>query len=233
LRELTANLAEAGPLELPQLLGAYERTQSGAIGEALLAALARSPALESLSSESLRRTLNGYPDDVRSKAAGLFERLEAGRSAQQARLAELEPLLTEGKAAAGRAVFFGGRAACSSCHLVNAEGGRVGPDLSKIASIRTGRDLLEALVFPSASFVRGYEPYLVVTQEGLSHTGTLARETVDAIFLHTPQGAELRLPRDRIDEFHQGRVSIMPQGLDAQLPREQLADLLAFLQSLK
>ena len=117
---------------------------------------------------------------------------------------------------------------------MNGEGGRIGPDLSKIATIRTGRDLLEALVFPSASFVRGYEPYVVLTQDGRPYMGTLARETVDAIFLYTSEGAELRAARaTSIDEIQHGRVSIMPQGLDAQLPREQLADLLAFLQSLR
>ena len=39
--------------------------------------------------------------------------------------------------------------------------------------------------------------------------------------------------RDEIEEMQQGRVTIMPQGLDAQLSRGDLADLLAFLQSLR
>ena len=115
---------------------------------------------------------------------------------------------------AGRDVFFGARAACSACHTVNGEGGRIGPDLSKIGAIRTGRDLLEAIVFPSASFVRGYEPYLVADRDGRQYTGTLARETVEAIFLHTTEGAEVRIPRASLEELQQGRVSIMPQGLD-------------------
>jgi putative heme-binding domain-containing protein len=93
--------------------------------------------------------------------------------------------------------------------------------------------LLEAIVFPSASFVRGYEPYTVATREGRVHTGTLARETVDALFLNGSDAAEVRVPRDQIDDLKQSHQSIMPQGLDAQLPRGELADLLAFLQSLR
>jgi putative heme-binding domain-containing protein len=73
----------------------------------------------------------------------------------------------------------------------------------------------------------------VATRDGRQFTGTLARETVEAIFLNTTDGAEVRIPRASIEELQQGRVSIMPQGLDAQLPREQLADLLAFLQALR
>ena len=231
--ELTRSVAEAGPFELPHLLAAFERPGNPAVAERFLAALGKAPGLESLSSETLRRTLAGYPEEVRTAATPLFKRLEAGREQQYALLTELEPLLKSGDARRGRAVFFGARAACSACHLVNDQGGRIGPDLSKIGAIRSGRDLLEAIVSPSSSFVRGYEPYLVASRDGRQYTGTLARESVEAIVLNTSEGAEVRIPRASIEELQQGRVSIMPQGLDTQLSREQLADLLSFLQSLR
>ena len=82
-----------------------------------------------------------------------------------------------------------------------------------------------------ASFARGYESYVVQTRSGQVHAGTLAGETADAVLLRTP--AEVRLPRASVKNIRQDRVSIMPQGLEAQLSREELADLLAFLQSLK
>jgi hypothetical protein len=56
---------------------------------------------------------------------------------------------------------------------------------------------------------------------------------VDPIFLNTSEAVETRIPRDQFEEMQQGRVTIMPQGLDAQLSRGELADLLAFLQSLR
>jgi putative membrane-bound dehydrogenase-like protein len=230
---LAPSLAEAGPLELPQLLGAYERSGDRSVAGRLLAALAKAPGFTSLSAEGLRRVLAGYPEDVRSAAAGLLQRLDVDRQAQEARLAELEPLLRDGDARRGRTVFYGRTAACSTCHAVNAEGGRIGPDLSKISSIRAGRDLLEAIAFPSVSFVRGYEPYVVATRDGRLSTGTLARETLEAIFLNTSDAREVRIPRDQIEELQQARQSIMPQGLDTQLTRGELADLLAFLQSLR
>jgi putative heme-binding domain-containing protein len=183
--------------------------------------------------EALRRALTPYPPAVQQQAAPLLKRLEADTSEQAARLAELEAHLGSGDALRGQQVFFGGKAACATCHAVQGQGAQIGPDLSKVGAIRTRRDLLESVVFPSASLARGYEPYVVTTQDGRLHTGLLARETADAVFLITAERAEIRLPRSAIETIEQGRVSVMPQGLDAQLTRQELADVLAFLQSLK
>ena len=77
---------------------------------------------------------------------------------------KLEPLLRAGgDVGRGRRIFFGEKVACSSCHTIGTEGGHVGPDLTGIGAIRSGHDLLEAVVFPSASFVPGHEVYNVET----------------------------------------------------------------------
>ncbi|HZZ77761.1 MAG TPA: hypothetical protein VFE62_04530, partial [Gemmataceae bacterium] len=133
----------------------------------------------------------------------------------------------------GRDIFFGNKALCSSCHAINNRGGGVGPDLGKIGAIRSGRDLLESIVFPSASFARGFETYVVETKAGKTHTGILARESSDAIYLKTTERVEIRVDRAEIESLTPGLVSIMPQGLDAQLSRTELRDLLAYLQSLR
>ena len=75
----------------------------------------------------------------------------------------LEPLLRRGNASRGREVFFGSKAACSACHFILGVGGHVGPDLSRIGEGRTSRDLLEAILYPSASFARGFEPNIIAT----------------------------------------------------------------------
>ena len=233
LFRLAPAVGAAGAMEMPKLLGAYERSGNAKAGKELVVQLGKSPAVEALPAESLRRALKNYPDEVRSQAAPLLKRLEVDTEQQKARLAELEPLLTGGDAARGREVFFGKRAACSACHAVQSQGARVGPDLSKIASIRTGKDLLEAVVFPSASFARGYEPFLLRTKDGAILDGLVARETADAIYLFTADRVEKRVPRSAVDELRMGRTSIMPQGLDAQLSRDELRDLMAYLISLR
>jgi putative heme-binding domain-containing protein len=233
LFRLASTLGTAGALELPRLLGAYEHSDSAKAGKELVGWLEKSPAVESLSADALRRALKNYPDEVKALAAPLIKRLDVDTEKQKARLAELEPALTGGDESRGRELFFGKKVACSTCHTIQSQGGRVGPDLSKIAAIRTGRDLLESIVFPSASFARGYEPYLIRTKDGGVLDGLISRETADAVYLFTADRNEKRVPRASIDVMQMGKTSIMPQGLDAQITRDDLRDLLAFLKSLK
>jgi putative membrane-bound dehydrogenase-like protein len=230
---LARSVAAAGPLELPRLLPAFERSKDAAVGGLLVEELAKSPGLESLSADLVRKALLSYPAAIAERARPLLQRLEPDREKQAARLAELEPLLAEGDARRGREVLFGKKAVCLTCHTVQGQGGHVGPDLSKIGAVRTGRDLLESIVFPSATFARGFEPYVVTTVQGQTFTGVMARETADAIFLVDATRSETRIPRGSIEAIVPGKVSIMPQGLDQQLTRQELADLVAFLRSLK
>jgi putative membrane-bound dehydrogenase-like protein len=231
LLDLATEVESAGAMELSHLLPAYERSNDPAVGEKLLAALEKSPGLPSLSPDLLRRTFKGYPAAVQQAAAPLLKRIEPDVAGQKARLAELQPALAGGDAARGRNVFFGGKAACSTCHAIAGEGRHVGPDLGKIGSVRTPADLLESIVFPNASFAREFEPYTVVTKEGDVHVGIIVRETPDSLHLRTPD--DLRLPRSGIKKIEPSKVSVMPQGLEAQLARQELADLIAFLMSLK
>jgi putative membrane-bound dehydrogenase-like protein len=233
LERLTASIKSAGPLEMPHLVAPFEHSKDGRIGRLLLAALDKAPGLTTLSPEVLQRTLKGYPDEVHRLLPPFLERLEFDLEKKKARLAELAPVLLGGDGKRGRGVFFSARAACSTCHLVKGEGGTIGPDLSTIGAIRTGKDLLEAVVFPSASFARGFEPYAVATREGRILQGILKREDADAVYLVTAERNEVRIPRSTIESIDPARVSIMPQGLDTQLNRQELADLIAFLQSQK
>jgi putative heme-binding domain-containing protein len=233
LGALTTDVARAAALELGPLIAGYERSKDPAVARQLLAALDQSPGLTSLSPDGLRQVLKSYPADIQQAAVPVLKKLEVDTEVMKAKLADLEPILAEGDANRGRAVFFGGRAACSACHTVGTEGGKFGPDLSKIATIRTGRDLLEAVVFPSASLVRGFEPYVIVTDDGRLHSGIIGRETADAVYLVNTERQETHIPRAAVESMERGKVSIMPQGLDGQLTRQELADLLAYLQTLK
>jgi putative heme-binding domain-containing protein len=183
LKVLTKVVARADSLELPRLLGAFERINNPTIAKELTAALSKAPGLEGLPPDALRRVFQGYSTEIQKSAQPLFKRLEVDVEKMKARLSELAPVLTGGDVARGRLVFFGNKALCAKCHTAGADSGKVGPDLSKIATIRSGKDLLESVVFPSAGFVRGYEPYIVATKSGKSETGVLKRETTEAIFL--------------------------------------------------
>jgi putative heme-binding domain-containing protein len=112
-------------------------------------------------------------------------------------------------------------------------GGKVGPDLTSIGQARTETDLLESIVYPSASFVRSYEPYVVSTKSDETYSGVLKKDAPEEIILATGPNAEVRLARSDIVDIRPGTVSVMPAGLEQQLSRQELADLLAFLKSTK
>lgn len=141
----------------------------------------------------------------------------------------LAAALPPGDAARGHAVFVSGKAACTGCHAMAYVGGRIGPDLSKIGGIRTPRDLLEAIVLPSASFVRSYEPVTVLTEDGRAFSGIVREETPTEVVIQTNVTTSERIPRDAIESIEPGTVSLMPKGYDTILTPQELADLVAFL----
>ncbi|HLY12382.1 MAG TPA: PVC-type heme-binding CxxCH protein [Planctomycetota bacterium] len=233
LNQLTPILAGAGPLEMPRVIGVYERSRNLAVAKKLVGVLESAPGFTSLTAEALRKVLKGFPDEVRQQAEPLVRKLEVDTAAMKEKLDSMASVLERGDAKAGREVFLGKKAGCTACHTVAGQGGKVGPDLSKIGSIRAPRDLLEAIVFPSATFARGFEPFLIRTKDGAIYDGLITRETPDAIYLFTSERLEKRIPRGSIEILQQSKVSIMPQGLDNQISRDELRDLIAFLGSLR
>ena len=90
-------------------------------------------------------------------------------------------------------------------------------------------DLLEAIVYPSASFVRSYEPLVIATKSGDLHNGVVRQENDDEILLATGPRTEVRIAQDDIKEMRPGTVSVMPAGLEEQISRQELIDLVTFL----
>jgi putative heme-binding domain-containing protein len=195
------------------------------VGLALVDALRRSPGAEALAADDLDRVLQSYPAEVRKAARPLRERLAA------AYLGELTSQLakTPGDAERGKEVFFSRKAACYGCHRAAGKGGSVGPDLSQVGRFRTPGDLLESIVFPSSSIVPEFRAFVVHTRDGRVTAGTIVRETSDAVFLRTAQLAEVRLARADVEEMTPSPTSIMPEGLEKTMSRQELSDLLEFL----
>jgi putative membrane-bound dehydrogenase-like protein len=230
---LVEAVASAGPLELPALLTAFEKESLPAEGKQLIAALARSPGLENVTSAKLEKIVAAYPEDIRKDAEPLFRRINADIETQRARLTELAAHLGKGDKVRGKNIFTLKTTACIQCHKVADQGGQIGPDLTKVGQIRSQADLLESVIFPSASFVRGFESVSVTTSAGLEHTGILSRETPEAVYLKTAQKQEVRIARSEIDEIRPSKLSIMPQGMDKVMKPDEIRDLIEYLQSLK
>jgi putative membrane-bound dehydrogenase-like protein len=231
LLTLTTVVETAGPLELPRLLPAFDRGSDEALGLAMLSAIERAKARASVRADVLRPRLAKYPETVRARGEALLDTLDVDAAAQRKRLETLLATVRDGDLRRGQALFNSAKGACATCHAIGYQGGVIGPDLTAIGQIRSERDLLEAIIYPSASFARGYESVLVTTSTGAVHNGVLRRELPDEIVLVTGVQEETRIPRSRIEDMQPGGVSLMPAGLGDVLSRQELADLLAFLRA--
>jgi len=233
LEELTDSLKSAGPLEIDRLLAAYENCANERIGLKLIAALKASPTLSALRVDSVQRRIKKQPPSVQTQAEELYRLINVDIAKQRQQITDLLPLVHKGDVRRGQRVFDQAKAACVSCHQFGYKGGRIGPDLTKIGAIRAERDLLEAILFPSASFVRSYEPIQIVTKGGKVYNGLERSGAPDEVVLVTSATETVRVPRGQIEEMRPGTVSVMPAGLDKQLTPQDLADLVAFLSHAK
>jgi len=230
---LAEALKSVGPLEVPKLLPAFDRSGDEALGLRLLAALKESKGAAALRAEVLKPRLTNFPAVVQQKGDELLASLNTDAAQQKSQLEAKLGELKSGDVRRGQAVFNSAKAACASCHAIGYLGGNIGPDLTNIGQARTERDLLESVLFPSASFVRSYEPVVVATKSGDEYGGVLRKDSTDEIVLATGVNTEVRIARADISEMRPGTLSIMPQGLDQQLNRQELSDLLAFLKNTK
>jgi putative heme-binding domain-containing protein len=229
LLALAQALPTVGPLELPRVLRAFDRASDEEVGLAMVRALARARARSAVRPDVLRPRLEKYPDAVRREGESLLDILHADAAKDAARLAEMVTSLGAGDRRRGQDVFNGQKVACSSCHTIGYMGGRIGPDLTSIGRVRNQRDLLESIVFPSASFARGYEPVVVTLRSGEARSGVLRTDARDYVVLATGLRDETRISRDQILDIQPGGVSLMPAGLADQLTSQDLSDLIAFL----
>jgi putative heme-binding domain-containing protein len=233
LESLAETIKQATPLELDRLLAPFDKSTDEALGLKLIAALREASALPSLRVDSLRQRLAKYSPKVQTAIDELHTLVDVDAVSQRARIAELLPAVTSGDVRRGQAVFNSSKAACIACHKFGYLGGLAGPDLTRIGQIRTERDLLESILYPSLSFVRSYEPVVIATTDGRVINGLVRNETSSEIVLATGPNQEVRLRRDEIDEMQPSKVSIMPAGLDKQLTVQELLDLVAFLKNAK
>jgi putative membrane-bound dehydrogenase-like protein len=142
-----------------------------------------------------------------------------------ARYGALERLRAE--PARGRAVF---ERACASCHALEGLGRAIGPDLAALSD-RSDAALLGAVLDPNRALQAGYANYYARLSDGRTLSGLLVRESETGIVLLGTDGQERALRRAEIEELYDTRLSLMPEGLEGELPPSDMADLFAYLRS--
>jgi putative membrane-bound dehydrogenase-like protein len=140
-------------------------------------------------------------------------------------------LRASGDAAKGKALFDA--QSCRSCHT-DADGQTPkGPHLVEIGKRYRADELVESILKPSAKIAQGYEAYSFATAEGQIYTGFVVSEAADTVMLRESSGLERVLKQSEIEARRRQEQSAMPEGIVANLTPEELAHLVAYLQSLK
>lgn len=225
------HVAGADAFLLPRLVDAFSGSTDAEVGRALVVALRANTAhLDALAEADVRALVEAFPPSVAPDAAALLQVLRDRQAERLTRLRAVEATLGRGNIDSGRRLFFGA-SLCSTCHAVGGSGSRFGPDLTTIGDIRSRHDIVEAILFPSASFAREYDTYRVRTASA-AHTGILKEQVGDSLVIDVAPESSIRLPRSEVTAIEPLSVSMMPPGLDQMLSPTELADLVAFLESL-
>lgn len=122
---------------------------------------------------------------------------------------------------------------CAACHRLEGVGHTVGADL--LAALR-GKDadqLLTDILDPSREVDPRYLSYQVRTIRGVTFTGLIAADTATSLTLRRGEGAEDTVPRRLIESVESTGLSLMPEGFEQHLSRQDLADLIRYLQGVR
>jgi putative membrane-bound dehydrogenase-like protein len=206
-----------------QMLSAAVRSPRGAT--ALLDAVEARQIASHEIDPTLRQTLEKSADaTVKKRTAQL---LAAAVSSDRAAVIEtFRPALKlAGDRARGAATF---ERLCLACHPMQGVGTPVGPDLSGIGT-QSRESLLMHMLDPSRQVLPDFVSYTAVQKDGEVFSGCVVAETPASVTLRRPNEPDLTLPRDQIKELRTEGRSLMPDGLEAGMTPQDMADLVEFL----
>ncbi len=135
----------------------------------------------------------------------------------------------KGEPRAGEVVF---RQVCASCHQLAGQGSEVGPNLIGYA-FKSREDLLAQVLDPNREVDPRYLAYSIELVDGRLLLGVLAEENATSINLRTAAGEYLLLNRSEIEAIRSTSKSLMPDNLADELTPQKLADLSAWLETLR
>lgn len=199
----------------------------------------------SIASEPIRHTVKPTPSILIAAAVSLvwfaaFARVSVGQVAaggagdKPAKGYAEFAMKNEGDAMRGKSLFeTTQRVACTLCHSLDGRGSKAGPDLATVGDQFSRRDLIDAVLAPSATIAVGYGMTTARTRAGETFAGVLKDATDSWIELMGIEGKRTRIAVSDIVERSTSSVSLMPEGLCAALSPQEFADLIEYLVSLK
>ncbi len=184
------------------------------------------PALAQAPDATQRAALLHHRNDsIRESATAVFGKNASSRAEV---IAKFTPSLELAADVASGETWFG--SLCATCHKVGDTGFHVGPDLTALSNL-SRQSLLTAIVDPQAAVESKYATYIAETKDGRSISGVMASETGSGVTLLGPGGIEQTVLRSQLASLTSPGISLMPEGLEAALDPQKMADLLGFLQA--
>jgi putative heme-binding domain-containing protein len=129
----------------------------------------------------------------------------------------------------GREVFA---KVCATCHQAEGRGVDVGPNLATVTN-RSPEDLLVHILDPNREVAPNFVNYNVATVQGRVVSGIIAEESASAIVVKRSEGATDVITREQIEQVKSTGVSLMPEGLEKGLTVGEIADLIAFVRTIR
>jgi putative membrane-bound dehydrogenase-like protein len=233
--EFAPQFASLGPVELREALCAVGKAKDPETGRAFAQAIVNSPVLVAVQESVYRTAFQGYPPEIFEQTLlPALRTAEAGVEKQRRRLGPLaEKALAEGRPEEGRKLFETGHGSCIACHQIGDVGRSIGPNLSHIGAIRREIDILESIIFPSATIARDYEAHAIESAGGETLIGVIKSHTAEGLLLVDIGGQEHNIRHDQITGDTILPTSLMPVGLDQTLTEPELLNLVAYLRSRK
>lgn len=138
------------------------------------------------------------------------------------------PVLTmKADALRGKEVF---KKNCAVCHKVGDVGVDVGPSIADLRT-KTPEQVLTDVLQPNKAIDNNFVSYTVTTEDGLQYVGILAAETPGSVTLKLPDGKQQSILKTAIDTLESNGVSLMPEGLERNIPLQEMADVIFFVKN--
>ena len=241
--EAAAKLRSAEAAELSSLRIAEDATERNEIADRLLSSTTGAlMLLQSIDSRELPAPTVSIAIESAARHSDvsirdLFERFLPAeqRIKRLGSVVQREQILSlSGDPVRGKQVFFETEGvSCKNCHRIQKDGKELGPDLTTIGRTLTSIQLLESILEPSKLVDPKYVTYLAETNDGRIVTGLLVSKDEADVVLRDAQDKLIRIPTQQIVQLVPQRQSLMPEVLFRDMTARQVADLLAYLSSLR
>ena len=201
--------------------------KSHEIRSSLLAKLGTGSARpEEIGLDALRRIRDSASGEDRTVLSGFLATIE---NSDRARLVVnwQDCLSLSSDVAIGKSLF---KQHCAGCHRIGQTGINIGPDISDSRNTSKA-SLLTAILDPNRAVDNNYFRRSILTSDGQVIGGIVTGETAQTLTIVTEQAKRVVVLKSDIEYDRTLRRSLMPEGFETQLSKQQLANIIGYIKN--